>query len=820
MAIRQGKKVSELTALNSASLNTYVVGVDNNVTYKMSLDVLENAIINLVTSSTDARLNSLEAYTASFSASTDISSLNSFTSSVDNRIDSLEQSTSSFFTEKNSNPSENNFVAVFGEENTLQKGAIFVTGSRVIIGGPSASVHPFVPEALAVYSQLDGYNCISGHGTTNNYLQLNIKNFSNLSNASSDVVATADNGTEDSFYVNMGINGSGYDEDTIIGTANDTYMYGYGNVFHIGNAAEEPVIIFAGGFDARGEHLKMVIDPFNNHTLTGSLDISGSLIIRANQYISGTIEIFDTTATWEYPSLIQKASDGTLSISNGKVVPADGIKIPGGQNQIILKNDTDSEYDTNIQNIDGVGMQISASGTNNAILEIIGHSLNLQNTFTASISDGYIWVGDSNNKTYLVSTSSFASTGSNTFIGKQVLQDDSRNPFTLYPHSGSLMLIAHSYNSASNHLSASSNGFINLIFKDTNTEGSTIISGSNNIIKNPNTPTTGFVNYIKDGNISLQGHVPQISSSMQFPMDVNGNVLNGHSNVIMRGPTSATYWTINGNYVAGSTNGIVIGTSTANNAEKLVGQLTINNNVIQNTLQIVANNRPISGVTMISSNNILGTNTLNLYGDASILYTQNYINGTNQFTTNYSSGSTTSTIISATRNTFAGNTNNVIITGSYVTGSTTLSVVDNATFGASNTLYINADTQLAYKDYLRTIVAGSNLIISGSNWASDTHNAGTIVLGRNNANDGIRNKTRENILIVGTGTSTTNRKTGLLIDSGSNMFVEGSLSISGSGSINGNNIVSSNTITKIETMTSASYAVITPVSGTLYIIID
>lgn len=288
MPIRQGRKVTELAALNSASLNTYVVGVDNNVTYKISLDVLEDAVVKIVSSSTDARLDAIEAYTASFSASTDISLLNSFTSSTNSRLDNLEQSTSSFFIEDNLNPQENNFVAVFSEENKLQKGAIFVTGSRVIVGGASASVHEFVPEAFAVYSQLDGYNLISGHGTTNNYLQLNIKNFSNLSNASSDVVATADNGTEDSYYVNMGINGSGYDEDTIIGLANDTYVYGYGNNFHVGNAAEYPVKIFAGGFDAIGEHLKMVIDPFDEHTMTGSLEINGNLNVLGN--ITGSID--------------------------------------------------------------------------------------------------------------------------------------------------------------------------------------------------------------------------------------------------------------------------------------------------------------------------------------------------------------------------------------------------------------------------------------------------------------------------------------------------------------------------------------------------
>jgi hypothetical protein len=623
MPIRQGRKVTELTALNSASLNTYVIGVDNNVTYKMSLDVLENAIINIVTSSVDARLNAIELYTASYTASS---------------------------------------------------------------------------------------------------------NFDDLIN-----------------------------KPVIISSSQQITNFGFISSSQIIN--------------------------------TSSLATTGSNIFVGNQYISGAVEIYDEFAVDAYPTLLQKFSDGTFGISNGRVVAADGILIPAGHIQLILNNDANSTFDTSITNIDEVGLQISASGTNDAIMELVGYSLNIQNTLTASINEGFVWVGNSENKTYLISTASFASTGSNIFVGKQILQDESSNPFSIYPFSGSLILIGHSYNSASNHISASSNDFINLIFKDSDTEGSTIISGSNNLIKNPNIPTTGFVNYIKDSNIALQGHLPQISASMQFPIDINGNILNAHSNVIMRGPSTATYWTINANYIAGATNGLSIGTSVANNAEKLIGQLTVNNNVIQNSLQIIANNRPIEGASMVSSNSIIGNAALNLYGDAAVVYTQNYVNGTNQFTTHYSSESAVSVIVSSTRNTFSGNSNNFTITGSYVTGSTTVTIADNASFGANNISYVNTNSQLAYKDYLRTLVAGSNLIISGSNWANDTNNAGTIVLGRNNANDGVRNKTRENILVVGTGNSTTNRKTGFLIDSGSNIFVEGTFNVSGSSNFNGNQII-------------------------------
>ena len=97
----RGKRISELTALTSASLNTTIVGVDNGVTYKIELDTLADAVTSRVNILDRDRLSSLESVTSSFeikgrsiisssaqitalgflSSSTDITSLNSFTSS-------------------------------------------------------------------------------------------------------------------------------------------------------------------------------------------------------------------------------------------------------------------------------------------------------------------------------------------------------------------------------------------------------------------------------------------------------------------------------------------------------------------------------------------------------------------------------------------------------------------------------------------------------------------------------------------------------------------------------------------------------------------
>ena len=73
------KKISELTSLTSASLDTVVVGVDNGTTYKIELDVLADGVRDRINTLDYQRLNSLETITAS--VNNNLSSLNSFTAS-------------------------------------------------------------------------------------------------------------------------------------------------------------------------------------------------------------------------------------------------------------------------------------------------------------------------------------------------------------------------------------------------------------------------------------------------------------------------------------------------------------------------------------------------------------------------------------------------------------------------------------------------------------------------------------------------------------------------------------------------------------------
>ena len=104
------------------------------------------------------------------------------------------------------------------------------------------------PEELIVNAGSTGntnyQNVIVGKGNTNSYAQLNIQNGNAGTTASSDVVATANNGSETVNFIDMGINSGSNTTAGVLGGANTAYLYSTGNDFVIGNSTESKDIIF------------------------------------------------------------------------------------------------------------------------------------------------------------------------------------------------------------------------------------------------------------------------------------------------------------------------------------------------------------------------------------------------------------------------------------------------------------------------------------------------------------------------------------------------------------------------------------------------
>jgi hypothetical protein len=199
-------------------------------------------------------------------------------------------------------------VPYFITDTTLATSSIYQSGSStVIINQDNATAAN--PEALYVYQpSTTSINVISGKGNLNNYLQLNIQNTNQGVSASSDVVATANNGNESTNYIDMGINSENYSQN-FIGAANDAYLYSTGNHLHIGNASNFPVQIFAGGSDV-DVYNKLELSPNNQHIMSGSLDVSGS--IKAFSF-TGSLQGNATTATTAQTSSYSTTLGASLS---------------------------------------------------------------------------------------------------------------------------------------------------------------------------------------------------------------------------------------------------------------------------------------------------------------------------------------------------------------------------------------------------------------------------------------------------------------------------------------------------------------------------
>jgi hypothetical protein len=452
---------------------------------------------------------------------------------------------------------------------------------------------------------------------------------------------------------------------------------------------------------------------------------------------------------------------------------------------------------------------------------------NIQGTITASIQEGFALVGGVGDISTLVATSSFggalpsgvvsgssqltasyderyalsgsgggggATLGANTFTGDQTLIDAAGNTITLSDASGSLMLVAKSFTSASAHLTASAGNQVNIIFKNNDNTTNTIISGSNNIFTNQSAPTADFRRVIGSNNIvNSAAGIPQVTGSMTTPITMASNYF-GNSTTTIRGPitSSAGTYTISNNSVFGTLN---LGQAGVNDITRAQG-FTFTGNQVIGTMGFVATTSAILPTLVTgpsATNNIVNGAMTATMNSSSLALANNIIQaGAFQITNNYFSGSAGNGSITVGGNMVGGaQFTTLVVQGSNPAGTTNLPNINgNIIHGNSNALHVNADNARvsgtnAYTNLTAAAVLGSNLAVTGSSLLSDSTTLGATFVGRFNANDGIRNKTSDVVFAVGTGTATGTRKTGFLIDSGSNTFVEGTLNVSGSTTMTG-----------------------------------
>jgi hypothetical protein len=214
-----GKKISQLTGSLSPSLSGIIPIVLSGTTYSTTLNSLRQVLVD----------SGSHNFTGSqhISGSLTISESSNFGSRLNN---------SHTFTGS---------VVVTGSvysETMFAKEFLYVSGFAVI-GDPIHHTGSD-PEALHVGTK-NSYNIAHFKGDNEYYSQVYISNHSSGSNASSDLVVVADNGTETNHYIDLGINSSTY-TGGLVGRENDAYLLNVGKDLYVGTVggSEHPAKLF------------------------------------------------------------------------------------------------------------------------------------------------------------------------------------------------------------------------------------------------------------------------------------------------------------------------------------------------------------------------------------------------------------------------------------------------------------------------------------------------------------------------------------------------------------------------------------------------
>lgn len=194
------------------------------------------------------------------------------------------------------------FVLQYGNNNS--PGSVMSWNNGVVLtntgtmGIGTQTFNATNPEKLVVDAGVtSSVNAIVGKGSIDNYLQLNIQNNSAGANASSDVVATANNGSETTNFIDMGING-GNNSSGIMGAANDGYLYNIGQNLLVGTGTAAKSLVFMTGGTSQATNERMRIDgsgnvgignnaPAQKLDITGNLKLSGAFMPGGSAGTSG-----------------------------------------------------------------------------------------------------------------------------------------------------------------------------------------------------------------------------------------------------------------------------------------------------------------------------------------------------------------------------------------------------------------------------------------------------------------------------------------------------------------------------------------------------
>jgi hypothetical protein len=550
----------------------------------------------------------------------------------------------------------------------------------------------------------------------------------------------------------------------------------------------------------------------NLNQKTGSFATTGSNQFNGNQTVNGFVS----------------ASNGFYSGDN-----TTALNIGDGSNIRFWSGSTGGTEYFNIQLVPSVGdVAFSRSGAGNVkvmtLAGVAGNNTTFQNNpvvFNGSVSSLTVNAQStaiSGSGSYTLSAASITeaavtatTTATASVIGTFSVtgQTGGDGKVISLGHSGSLVLtnssVTPTYSSLTHISSSAANANTNFIFKSNTNTGDTIVSSSANIFTNPAAPTAGFKRYITGGNIAIGGAgaaVPQISASMAWsPVIANNVFANSATPLTYRGPVSASQTLLNNNVFAGGA--LNLGSAGATPYTAQQNGTTATGNIIGGTIAATAYKTPLSSSTTINQNVVVGSITANM-DSSSVSVNGNNVNGGLTINNSYlpsTINSTTDVVVFGTN--IVGGTLTAYYSGSNTTTTGAQRNISNGlSVGLSNVISASFNGDNSSLNSFGLI--GQSLLVYANNsraTAATATDYGSIFVGRWNDITGVRAYTAETVFAVGTGTAEASRKTGFLIDSGSNVFVEGSLNVSGSTYMTGSLILSSSNAIELQVIGNAEF---------------
>jgi hypothetical protein len=243
--------------------------------------------------------------------------------------------------------------------NSIQGMMLDSLGNLGIGSAPAFTAGAFQEKLLVDAGTTSSFNAIVGRGSINNYLQLNIQNLSNGTSASSDVVATADNGNESINYVDLGINSS-TNTQNIMGAANDAYLYTTGNNFLIGTGTAAKALVFMTGGTTQSANERMRIDGTGKVGIGTTAPLTALHVVGTNPL---TLNGVQTGAT----------SDSVLTIASGTVRKLPFSTLTSGASWSLTGNGGTNYLTNFLGTTDNTSLRFRTNNSMGMILDSLGN---------------------------------------------------------------------------------------------------------------------------------------------------------------------------------------------------------------------------------------------------------------------------------------------------------------------------------------------------------------------------------------------------------------------------------------------------------------